>query len=67
MEKHDLPASAVKRLAVSGCVGDVRVSEEAVEKLIEISEDFIRRTANQAEILANHAGRKTIKGIDIKV
>lgn len=61
----DLPSATIKRLIQSTC--DDRVSADAVEKLAEISEDYMKLIAEHASKLAHHSGRTTIKAEDIKL
>lgn len=61
----DLPRASIKRLIKSTC--DDRVSEDAVKKLVEISEDYMKIIAEHASKLAHHSGRTTIKAEDIKL
>lgn len=61
----DLPSATIKRLIQSTC--DDRVSKDAVEKLAEISEDYMKIIAEHASKLAHHSGRTTIKAEDIKL
>lgn len=61
----DLPNACIKRVIQSTC--DDRVSAAAVEKLAEISEDYMKIIAEHASKLAHHSGRTTIKAEDIKL
>ena len=47
--------------------GAERVSADAVEKMNEILTDHGREVAKFAIEIAGHAGRKTVKGEDIKL
>lgn len=61
----DLPLATVKRLIQS--TSDDNVGSDAVEKLAEIGEDYMKIIAEHASKLAHHGGRKTIKAEDIKL
>lgn len=47
--------------------GAGRVSEKAKEELKEALEDIADKIAIDSVRLASHAGRKTVKGVDIKL
>lgn len=47
--------------------GENRVSLDAVKTLAEDTEEYATQVAKRADILAKHAGRKTIKKEDIKL
>ena len=47
-------------------LGIDRISEEALEKLSEITENYIKELLKTAIKLMNHAKRKTIKKEDIQ-
>ena len=47
--------------------GAERVSDEAAEELRRAVEDVAVQIAKQAIMLADHAGRHTVKGADIKL
>lgn len=47
--------------------GAKRVSKSALEEFATVMEEKMFKIANEAAILAKHAGRKTILGEDIRV
>lgn len=61
----DLPIAAVIRIAKAN--GAERVGSDAAELLVKKAEEFIGRLTKDAEKLATHAGRKTLKEEDIKM
>ncbi len=61
----DLPIAAVIRIAKAH--GAERVGADAAEVLARKAEDFIGQLTRDAEKLASHAGRKTIKKEDIEM
>ena len=65
MEKHTLPLAAMEKLMKN--VGAERVSEDAKEELRNVLEDIAEEVSQNAIKLALHAGRKTVKGSDIKL
>ena len=48
-------------------VGAKRVSDDAVSVLVDYLIDFSAELSQRAIKIANHAGRKTVKGEDIKI
>nr|WP_319537739.1 histone family protein [uncultured Methanospirillum sp.] len=61
----DLPIAAVIRIAKAN--GAERVGADAAELLAKKAEEFIGQLTRDAEKLASHAGRKTIKEEDIEM
>lgn len=61
----DLPIAAVIRIAKAN--GAERVGSDAAETLVKKAEAYIGKLAKDAEKLASHAGRKTIKAEDIEM
>ena len=59
-----LPAAAMEKLLKKA--GAERVSEDAKEKLREALDDYAQQLSEKAIRLAKHAGRKTVKAVDIK-
>jgi DNA-binding protein len=47
--------------------GAKRVSREAAEEFGNVLEDYIIRLSTEANLLARHAGRKTITEEDVKI
>lgn len=65
MEKHALPLAAMEKLMKMN--GAERVSEDAKEELREVLEEIAAEISQNAIKLSRHAGRKTVKGVDIKL
>ena len=63
MAPEFLPKSAVKRIAHEAT--GAPIGADAVEKLVMIACECIRNEAIKADKMAKHAGRKTIKAVDI--
>lgn len=61
----ELPTAAVIRIAKAN--GAERVGSDAVEILVKKAEAYIWDLATEANRLAAHAGRKTIKAEDIEI
>ncbi|PWR73253.1 histone family protein [Methanospirillum lacunae] len=61
----DLPIAAVSRIAKAN--GAERVGADAAELLVKKAEAYIGKVAKEANKLASHAGRKTIKAEDIEM
>ncbi len=61
----ELSYAQVYRIFKKG--GAERVSDEAVRELARFFEIYGEKIAKQANELANHAGRKTIKAADVKL
>ncbi len=59
----ELPLAAVARLAKKN--GAERVGSDAAVALVGKAEDYIERLVKEANKLAIHAGRKTIKEEDV--
>lgn len=65
MKHHDLPLAAMERIIKA--VGSDRVGEDAKTALRDALEEEGERISKKAMTYAMHAGRKTIKGEDIKL
>jgi histone H3/H4 len=61
----DLPIAAVVRVAKNA--GAERVGNDASELLVVKTEEFLGKLVKEANKLAIHAGRKTIKAEDIEM
>ncbi len=61
----DLPIAAVVRIAKAN--GAERVGSDAAELLVKQAEAYIGKLTKDAEKLASHAGRKTIKAEDVEM
>ena len=59
----ELPIAAVARIAKKN--GAERVGSDAATALVVKAEDYITRLTKEANKLAMHAGRKTIKEEDV--
>jgi histone H3/H4 len=62
-EMADLPIAAVVRIAKKN--GAERVGSDAAEALVVKAEKYISQLTKEANKLAEHAGRKTIKKEDV--
>ena len=65
MAEKILPLAAMEKM-LKKC-GAPRVSEDAKEAMKEALELYGQKIGEQAVRLAEHAGRKTVKGSDVKV
>jgi len=61
----DLPVAAVTRIAKAN--GAERVGSDAAELLVKKTEAYIGKVSKEANKLALHAGRKTIKAEDVEM
>jgi len=61
----DLPIAAVTRIAKAN--GAERVGSDAAELLVAKTEAYVAKLTKEANKLATHAGRKTIKAEDIEM
>jgi histone H3/H4 len=64
MAPEFLPKSAVKRIAHEATGSPI--GADAVVSLVLLAGEYIRNEAIKADKLAKHAGRKTIKAVDIQ-
>ncbi len=62
-DKNILSASAMEKLLKKS--GAERVSESAKMKMVEVLESYAVYIGEKAVRLAKHAGRKTVKGVDV--
>jgi len=65
MSRRILPLAAMEKILRKGGAG--RVSEEAKEALSVILEEIGDELASKAVKLAQHTGRTTVKGADVKL
>jgi histone H3/H4 len=61
----DLPIAAVVRIAKANKAE--RVGSDAAAALVMKAEEYIKKLTKEANKLAAHAGRKTIKAEDVKM
>ena len=61
----ELPIAAITRIAKAN--GAERVGKDAAEIMVKKTEAYIAKIAKEANKLASHAGRKTIKAEDIEM
>lgn len=61
----DLPIAAIVRIAKAN--GAERVGSDAAELLVNKAEAYIGIITKEANKLATHAGRKTIKAEDVEM
>jgi histone H3/H4 len=61
----DLPIAAITRIAKKN--GAYRVGHDGANALLKNTEDYIAKLSKEANKLAMHAGRKTIKEEDISL
>lgn len=63
--QYSLPLAAMERLLKRA--GADRVAEDAKAALRELLEDHALSLGEEANRLARHAGRKTIRAVDLKL
>lgn len=61
----ELPLAPVERIIRNQ--GAKRVSEEATKEFAEVLEEIAADLAAESAALAKHAGRKTVKGEDVRL
>jgi len=61
----ELPAAPFERILKK--VGAKRVSQEAMEEFARVMEEKMLKVAEEAALLAKHAGRKTITEEDVRM
>jgi len=61
----DLPIAAVNRIAKAN--GAERVGSDASDLLVKMTEAYIAKLTKEANKLAIHAGRKTLREEDIEM
>jgi histone H3 len=67
-EKCLIPKAAVERVTreiMATLKHDIRIKSNAVEAIQVAAEDYLHKLFQQADMLATHAGRKTIKKADM--
>lgn len=64
-EQKIIPLAAMEKLLKKA--GAPRVSEDAKSAMKEVLEDYGEKLGQKAIRIANHAGRKTVKEVDIKL
>jgi len=62
----DLPIAAVVRIAKNKAKAE-RVGQDAAQEIVKYAEDYIVKLTKEANKLAEHAGRKTIKKDDVEM
>jgi len=65
MVRRILPLAAMEKILKKA--GANRVSEDAKEALSEMLEGIGENLSNKAVKLAQHTGRSTVKGVDVKL
>jgi len=65
MKSSELGLSAMYRILKKA--GAERVSDESADELRRIVEEIANGVAKNAVDMASHAGRKTVKGEDVKL
>ena len=65
MKTSDLGVSAMYRILKKA--GAERVSDESADELRRVIEDIAADIAKNAVDMSKHAGRKTVKGEDVKL
>lgn len=65
MKSSELGLSAMYRILKKA--GAERVSDESAEELRRIVEEIATTIAKSAVDMSNHAGRKTVRGDDVKL
>ncbi|MDD1727770.1 MAG: NFYB/HAP3 family transcription factor subunit [Methanospirillum sp.] len=63
--RSDLPTAAVVRIAKAN--GAERVGADGAASIVQMAEAYIGKLAKEANKLASHAGRKTLKAEDIEM
>ncbi|MGA2122017.1 MAG: histone [Methanoregula sp.] len=61
----ELSQAAVERIIKKA--GAERVSADATEALAELMEDYGTFLAKEAKKMSDHAGRKTLRGSDVRI
>lgn len=64
MSSTELPIASVERIIKSA--GIARISSEATKAIIESAVAHIKTEATKAYTLSQHAGRNTLKAIDVE-
>ena len=63
--RSDLPTAAVVRIAKAN--GAERVGSDGAASIVQMAGAYIGKLAREANKLASHAGRKTLKAEDIEM
>ena len=61
----DLPLAAISRIAKNN--GAERIGNDAVVLLVDLAEGYVAKISADAAVLADHAGRKTVKAEDVEL
>lgn len=61
----ELSHAAVERIIKNA--GADRVSADATETMAGLMEEYATRLAKEAKKMADHAGRKTLRGTDVRM
>jgi histone H3/H4 len=65
MAENDLHLASMHRIIASA--GAARVSESACIELRQVLEEFGAKVSREALDYTHHAGRKTVKNVDIRI
>ncbi|MCD6403139.1 MAG: NFYB/HAP3 family transcription factor subunit [Candidatus Aenigmarchaeota archaeon] len=65
MSKKDLPIATVERILKKA--GAKRVSKKGAEAFAEVLAEYVYKLSKEAAMLAEHAGRKTMLDVDVRL